>query len=755
MSRLKFGEMEKSYRSINNGAEEMISKVDLEKLIQKFRPTDPDALEIYFQDVWKDLSERDNKKGQGLTKNVFHSYYNIPIIICERLFKVLAIKEHTFLSQEEFVNGLINLFLGDYKTLIKIMFNMYDYNRDGKVSRNDVKIIFNYIPLKPNEIYQRYKIKYEGDNINDRRESMMEINQTLDKIFEEDYIDEDYFKYTIENINSDLFIFLLVFLYEKRPFNDETIEHYKKLPKKSSSKFKKLTANANIGIGGLKLIVSPSQKSKFGPAESVTLKEGGQYTKFKSNSSNLIKLKFGNNSNHLKAFNKGGLKRVKTFNIKKIKTIVDEQDEEYEDDSSLQKKNQKKNNDKSNDEEEEENEEDDEKNKNIKFEGYLLKIRKDGELKKLYFKLLHHDLYFFKSDTDNEHGGVHNLCDVFIKEGNPYTYKGKYLYSFSIIYPEKERKYYTEDKKEYHKWIKYLRKAVDYEDLYKSYEIKDIIGQGRYGAIRVGYHKIKNRYVAIKIINKKSISEFDMQNIRHQIEILKIALDEYVLQLLDIIENESYLYIITELCKGGDLYSYLNQRSFKIPETKAAKLIYKLAKSVLFLHTLGIIHRDLKPENILMTDLSASADIRLLDFGLSKIIGNDEKCTEPYGTLSFVAPEVLQGKPYDKSVDLWSIGIITFLLLCGYLPFDDKHSEREIARQTIQDPVPYESKIWSKLSPEAKIFVDGLLQKKPEKRYTIKEVLEHPWIKKMDKVPEKRNDAKTSNQSQFGIYTTA
>ena len=240
MSRLKFGEMEKSYRSINNGAEEMISKVDLEKLIQKFRPTDPDALEIYFQDVWKDLSERDNKKGQGLTKNVFHSYYNIPIIICERLFKVLAIKEHTFLSQEEFVNGLINLFLGDYKTLIKIMFNMYDYNRDGKVSRNDVKIIFNYIPLKPNEIYQRYKIKYEGDNINDRRESMMEINQTLDKIFEEDYIDEDYFKYTIENINSDLFIFLLVFLYEKRPFNDETIEHYKKLPKKVAQNLKNL-----------------------------------------------------------------------------------------------------------------------------------------------------------------------------------------------------------------------------------------------------------------------------------------------------------------------------------------------------------------------------------------------------------------------------------------------------------------------------------------------------------------------------------
>ena len=263
MSRLKFGEMEKSYRSINNGPEEMISKVEFEKLIQKFRPTDPDALEIYFQDVWKDLSERDNKKGLGLTKYIFQSYYNLPIIICERLFKVLDTKGNTSLSQEDFVTGLINLFLGDYKTLIKMMFNMYDYNRDGKISRNDVKIVFNYIPLKPNDIYQRYRIKYEGDNINDRKESMIEINKTLEKIFEEDYIDDDYFKYTIENINSDLFIFLLVYLYEKRPFNDDTIEYYKKLPRKSNSKLKKATTSANAGMGGLKLIVSPSQNQNL------------------------------------------------------------------------------------------------------------------------------------------------------------------------------------------------------------------------------------------------------------------------------------------------------------------------------------------------------------------------------------------------------------------------------------------------------------------------------------------------------------
>ena len=714
----------------------MISKVEFEKLIQKFRPTDPDALEIYFQDVWKDLSERDNKKGLGLTKYIFQSYYNLPIIICERLFKVLDTKGNTSLSQEDFVTGLINLFLGDYKTLIKMMFNMYDYNRDGKISRNDVKIVFNYIPLKPNEIYQRYKIKYEGDNINDRKESMIEINKTLEKIFEEDYIDDDYFKYTIENINSDLFIFLLVYLYEKRPFNDDTIEYYKKLPRKSNSKLKKATTSANAGMGGLKLIVSPSQKSKFKPAAALTLNEGGQYTKFKSNSSNLIKLKFGSNNNHLKAFNKGGLKRVKTFNIKKIKTIVDEQDEEYEDDSSIQKKNQKKIIDKSNDEDEEEENEDDENNQNIKFEGYLLKIRKDGELKKLYFKLLYHDLYYFKSETDTEHGGVHNLCDVFIKEGNPYTYKEKYLYSFSIIYPEKERKYYTEDKKEYLKWIKYLRKAVDYEDLYKLYEMKDIIGQGRYGTIRVGYHKIKNRYVAIKIINKKSISEFDMQNIRNQIEILKIAIDEFVLQLLDIIENESYLYIITELCKGGDLYSYLNQRSFKIPETKAAKLIYKLTKSVSFLHTLGIIHRDLKPENILMTDMTDEADIRISDFCICKRLEPNETTKEIVGTLGYMAPEVLMGMDYNYSSDVWSIGVIAYLLLTGYLPFDDEESDKEVVRKTLFESIPFDNDSWKNISLQAKEFIKRILIKDKEERMTIEDILKDQWLEIYAEVDE-------------------
>ena len=722
----------------SNGPDEIVSKVDLEKLIQKFRPNNPDALEVYLDDVWKDLSERDTKAGLGLTKNIFFKYYNLPLIISERLFKVLDVNNHLSLTEDDFVSGLLNLFLGDYKALVKIMFNMYDYDRDGKISRKDVKIVFNYIPLKQNEIYQRYKIKYEGDNINERKESMNEINKVLDKIFEEEYIDEDYFKYSIENINSDLFIFLLVFLYEKRPFNDDTINHYKNLPKKNGNKYKRTATMANSV--GLKLVVSPTIKSKFGPAAQVTLKEGGQYSKFKSNSSNLIKLKFGagGSGNHLKAFG-SGLKRVKTFNIKKIKTIVDEQDEEYDEDESGPKKNNPKKEKEKSNFDEDENEEEDIDKKNIKYEGYLSKIRKDGEMKKLYFKLLYHDLYFFKSKEDTEHGGVHNLCDVFIKEGNPYNYNGKTLYCFSIIYPEKERKYFTEDKTDHQNWVKFLRKATDYEDLYKSYEMKDIIGQGRYGTIRVGYHKIKKRFVAIKIINKKSISKTDMENIRNQIDILKMATDEFVLKLLDIIENESYLYIMTELCKGGDLYSYLNQRSFKIPEAKAAKLIYKLAKSVSFLHTLGIIHRDLKPENILMTDMSDEADIRISDFCICKRLEPNETTKEIVGTLGYMAPEVLMGKEYNYSADVWAIGVITYLLLTGYLPFDDEQEDKEVIRKTLFESIPFYNDSWKNISSKAKEFVKKILKKDKEERITIEGILRDPWFENYVEEEEEYN----------------
>ena len=209
-----------------------------------------------------------------------------------------------------------------------------------------------------------------------------------------------------------------------------------------------------------------------------------------------------------------------------------------------------------------------------------------------------------------------------------------------------------------------------------------------------------------------------------------------------------------EYCKGGDLFSYLEKRNFHLPEPQACKFMHKMCAAVYYIHSYGIAHRDLKPENVLMTSNDENADLRILDFGLSKIIGPDEKCSEPYGTLSYVAPEVLLDVPYGKEVDLWSLGVITYLMLGAALPFDDKHNEEEIARKTCLEEPPYKGSIWKKISKEGKDFINRLLEKKPEKRMNIKEALEHEWFHKFDnnKVVLARRDF-DKKDSDFELYT--
>ena len=151
-----------------------------------------------------------------------------------------------------------------------------------------------------------------------------------------------------------------------------------------------------------------------------------------------------------------------------------------------------------------------------------------------------------------------------------------------------------------------------------------------------------------------------------------------------------------------------------------------------------------------MTDNSSNADIRLVDFGLGKIIGPGEMCTDPFGTFSYVAPEVLKEKPYSFKVDLFAIGIIAYLLVAGFLPFDHETSEKEIARQTVYEPTPFPISIWKNISNEARMFVDNLLQKNPEKRMGIKEVLQHKWLQKFNAKEsisfKKRNESEYPNK---------
>ena len=391
-----------------------------------------------------------------------------------------------------------------------------------------------------------------------------------------------------------------------------------------------------------------------------------------------------------------------------------------------------------------------EENKGMNYQGKLYKFVSD-KLKELWFKLIYKDLYYYKNKNEKVHRGMHNLSGLFLKAEGVKDIRGKKLYCFSIAFPSKSRVYYCDNEKEYNSWIAALKKATGYTNLLDLYDVKQKIGKGKFGLVKLGINKETNEKVAIKVMNKKNMDSSDLELVRTEIEILKICQHPYIIKLYDIFENVDYIYIIMEYCPGGDLFSRLQKTNFILKEEKVAIIMYKLCKAVFYMHSYGIAHRDIKPENVLLTSEDENADIRLLDFGLSKIVGPNEKCTEPYGTLTYCAPEIILDKPYLKNVDSWSLGVMTYLMLSGSLPFSGK-DEHEIAKNVVYSPVNFEKKpIWKEISKEAKDFISKLLDKDLKTRIDMKKALEHSWFKLFNLKDEKNKD----NNDEFKLYSSA
>ena len=350
---------------------------------------------------------------------------------------------------------------------------------------------------------------------------------------------------------------------------------------------------------------------------------------------------------------------------------------------------------------------------------------------------------------------MHNLSGLFLQEEKPLIINENTFYSFSIVYPIKTRYYYVDNKRDYDIWLDKLKIATGYTNLLDIYEVKQKLGNGKFGLVKLGINKKTNQKVAIKIMNKRQMNISDLELVRTEIEILKICQHPNIIKLYEIFENVDYFYIIMEYCSGGDLFSYLERHQFKLNEERASIIMHKICAAIYYIHQYGICHRDIKPENVLMTSKNENSDIRLLDFGLSKIIGPNETCKEPYGTLTYCAPEILLDEPYTKQVDLWSIGVMTYVMLTGRLPFHDK-IDREIARKAVFCEPDYSDSLWNGISDDAKDFVKKLLKKKGSERMTIEKTLEHEWIKKYAKEDILENKKKSNDNAgkAFEIYSS-
>lgn len=767
-----------------------------------------------------------------MNKLTFSSYYSLPGIISDRLFSVFDTSNNGYLNANELITGMKTLFCGSYESSSKFIFDFYDFDKDSYITREDIRTVLSYVTLSgisTNTI--------ESQGYLARVHSQEELHALLDTSFEgikDNKINYKQFLNIIENKASDIYIFILLFLLDKKPFTKAGINEYEKQINKGVKSPTRKRDRQNSTY-----LASPStvNNSSFSPSlifireskkrrtvemnpndiDKAKLLNGGKRDRgkrftVKSGTSVSLFLKQKLQENNQEKISEPEIietnttmvpvhRKTKT-NLKNLQSQASHKDEDnnnmkYNDlkllpaykqntvssgvgkssgskveksetgslmsgegssaktavnmkelDGEVKEFNE-------NDENQlifENSDEDEEEEDVVKHEGYLYKLIEGKKLRKLWFKLLHKDLYFFKNDKETQHKGMHNLSGVFLREEKPIIYENGKYYCFSIIYPKKERVYYVENESQYKIWIAKLKQATEYTNLTDIYDVYQRLGNGKFGLVKLGIHKQTGKKVAIKIMSKQDMDLDDLELVRTEIEILKICQHPNIIHLYEVFENVDYFYIIMEYCEGGDLFSYLEKRNFILPEDKACRIIYKMCTALFYIHSYGIIHRDIKPENVLMISTDDNADIRILDFGLSKILGPNEYCNEPYGTLSYVAPEVLLEKPYNKAVDMWSLGVTTYLLLSGGLPFDHANDDQEIARQTISEPVPYKGTIWKTISPQAVDFINKLLVKDPNQRMTVKDALEHEWIKRYK---NKSNRNSINSNSEFKLYSFA
>jgi len=209
-----------------------------------------------------------------------------------------------------------------------------------------------------------------------------------------------------------------------------------------------------------------------------------------------------------------------------------------------------------------------------------------------------------------------------------------------------------------------------------------------------------------------------------------------------IFETPKWLYLVTELATGGELFDSIVARGF-YSEKDAARVTAQMASACRYLHSKGIVHRDLKPENLLLSDKTNTAIVKLADFGLSKITDASAVMQTACGTPGYVAPEILLGEGYNQEVDEWSIGVILYILLVGFPPFWGDNNQvlfEKIMAGKYSFPSPY----WDKISNDAKDLVKHLLVVDPKQRYTTQQILDHPWVKGLTASDQHLNETITA-----------
>uniref|UniRef100_A0A2K5F146 Maternal embryonic leucine zipper kinase n=1 Tax=Aotus nancymaae TaxID=37293 RepID=A0A2K5F146_AOTNA len=261
----------------------------------------------------------------------------------------------------------------------------------------------------------------------------------------------------------------------------------------------------------------------------------------------------------------------------------------------------------------------------------------------------------------------------------------------------------------------------DYDELLKYYELHETIGTGGFAKVKLACHILTGEMVAIKIMDKNTLGS-DLPRIKAEINALKNLRHQHICQLYHVLETANKIFMVLEYCPGGELFDYIISQD-RLSEEETRVVFRQIVSAIAYVHSQGYAHRDLKPENLLFDEYHK---LKLIDFGLcAKPKGNKDCHLQTCcGSLAYAAPELIQGKSYlGSEADVWSMGILLYVLMCGFLPFDDDNIMtlyKKIMRGKYDVPK------W--LSPSSILLLQQMLQVDPKKRISLKNLLNHPWI---------------------------
>ncbi|CAL9132046.1 unnamed protein product [Musa acuminata subsp. burmannicoides] len=271
-----------------------------------------------------------------------------------------------------------------------------------------------------------------------------------------------------------------------------------------------------------------------------------------------------------------------------------------------------------------------------------------------------------------------------------------------------------------------LRKPTG-RDIGSRYELGQVLGRGEFGVTYLCTDKATGEHLACKSISKKKLrTAVDIEDVRREVEIMRhLPAHPNIVKLKDTYEDDGAVHLVMELCEGGELFDRIVARGH-YTERAAAAVTRTIIEVIQVCHKHGVMHRDLKPENFLFGNKKENAPLKAIDFGLSVFFRPGDCFTEIVGSPYYMAPEVLK-RNYGPEVDVWSAGVILYILLC--------ESEQGVAQAILRSVIDFKREPWPKVSDSAKDLVRHMLDPDPKQRFTAQQVIDHSWLQNATKAP--------------------